>query len=293
MKNILYLAIWTLFLLSCGNHNEVADAYGNFTTTEVIISSETAGQIMFLPHSEGQFVKKNDIAAIIDTVQSYLSVKEMEAKRDAASAKIQNINAQIAVYKEQRVVLEKELLRFNRMKKEGAATQKQLDDLQGQIDIIDTQIKSVKSNIASANAEIVAIEAGIDRALYLLDRAKVKFPSSGTILNKYCEVGELVNPGKAIFKLALLDTMDLKAYISGSQLAAVKLGQKVSVGIDNGDGTLRNYIGTISWIASEAEFTPKNIQTREERLTQVYAFKIRVPNDGAIKINMPGEVRFN
>ncbi len=293
MKNIFYLAAVVSFLTSCGNHDEVADAYGNFTTTEVIISAETAGQILYLPHSEGQKVQVNDVAAIIDTVQSFLSVKELEAKRVAARAKIQNINAQIAVYEKQRAVADKELQRFGKMKKDGAATQKQLDDLQGQIDIIDSQIRSVKSNIAAANAEITAISTGIDRAEYLLDRGKIKFPSSGTILNKYCEAGELVSPGKAIYKLALLDTMELKAYISGNQLSSIKIGQDVSVGIDTQDGALKYYTGTISWIASEAEFTPKNIQTKEERLTQVYAFKIRVPNDGAIKINMPGEVRFN
>ncbi len=282
----------SISLLGCGNGNHEADSYGNFSADEIIIAAETAGRILSMPYDEGHEVKAGMQAFAVDSMQAYLKLKELSARKDAAKAKLRNVETQIEVYEKQKSVLVKERNRFNKMLADGAATPKQIDDFDGQIGIIDTQIKSIASNSLSINAEIKAIEAGLEQAKDMLNKTNPQFLTSGTILEKYAEIGEMANPGKAIYKLANMDTMKLTAYISGNQLSAIQLGQKVTVSIDNPDGSLKDYKGTISWISPQAEFTPKNIQTREERLSQVYALRILVPNDGAIKINMPGEVKF-
>lgn len=293
MRQVFFLiGIAAFFSGACNKQNNSADAYGNFMADEVIVAAETSGQIKQVFASEGQLVKKGDRALILDTVQGYLKVTELKAKEKAAIAKLDNIRTQIAVYNQQREVLNKDLVRINKMLVDGAATQKQYDDITGQIQIIDRQVSVVQSNHAAVQAEIQAIHAGVLLSEDMLSKTKVLFPVTGTVLEKYVETGELAIPGKSLFKVADLDTMKLTAYVSGEQLTSLKLRQKVTVGIDGNDGNIKRYEGTISWIASQAEFTPKNIQTREERLSQVYAIKIAVKNDGAIRINMPGEVWF-
>ncbi len=178
------------------------------------------------------------------------------------------------------------------MLSDGASTQKQYDDISGQIKIIDRQIEVVQSNRFTIRAEIQAIQAGIFLAKDILSKSRVVFPTQGTILEKYVEIGEIASPGKVLYKIANLDKMELTAYVSGEQLSQVKLGQEATVSIDDVNGGLKDFKGKVTWIASQAEFTPKNIQTKEERLSQVYAIKITVKNDGTIRINMPGEVRF-
>jgi HlyD family secretion protein len=293
MRQMFFLiGITTFFSSACNKQNNSADAYGNFMADEVIVAAETSGQIKQAFATEGQLVKKGDRALNLDTVQGYLKVTELKAKEKAAIAKLDNISTQIAVYTQQKEVLNKDLSRINKMLSDGAATQKQYDDITGQIQVIDRQIAVVQSNYAAVQAEIQAIRAGVSLSEDMLSKTKISFPVTGTVLEKYVEAGELAVPGKALFKVANLDTMKLTAYVSGKQLTSLKLRQKVTVGIDDKDGGIKKYEGTISWIASQAEFTPKNIQTREERLSQVYAIKIAVKNDGAIRINMPGEVWF-
>jgi HlyD family secretion protein len=292
MKTLKYSILFILpVIVSCNNNSKTANAYGNFQAVEVIVSAETSGPVIAANIDEGTQIKKGDLAMQIDSVQYALKVNELGAKIKATSAKRSNINAQAAVYEQQKQVALKDLERIKKMFADGAATQKQLDDLNGQIEVINRQISSVQSNLEGINAEVSALEAGIAQSKDMLARTKVIAPISGTILEKYAEAGEMAAPGKALFKIADLDNMELKAYVSALQLPSIKIGQTVKVSIDDTDGKLIDYQGTISWISDEAEFTPKNIQTREERVSQVYAIKVVVKNDGKIKINMPAEVR--
>lgn len=291
IKYIHLLAIG-LLAVGCNNGNSEADAFGNFQATEVIVSAETSGRVVLFDHEEGDPIEKGSVILNIDSVQFSLKLKELKARKKAVIAKKANVATQVDVYNQQLQVLEKDRARIKNMVQDGAATQKQLDDVEGQISIIKKQINAVKSNLIGIEAEVIVIDASIAQTKDMIIRTKVKSPVTGTILQKYIEEGEIAAPGKALFKVANLSNMELKAYISGSQLSTVKLGEEVIVRIDKDQDNLKEYSGKISWIASEAEFTPKNIQTREERLSQVYAIKIIVQNDGAIKINMPGEVVF-
>jgi HlyD family secretion protein len=292
MKNILlFLSAISVLFISCNKNNSNADAYGNFQADEVIISAETSGPIIQVNIDEGLSIQKGELAMVIDSMQYFLKVNELMARLKATIARKSTIYSQVAVYEQQKKIALKDLDRIKKMFADGAATQKQVDDINGQIEVIDKQISSVQSNLQGIDAEIAATESGIKQAADLLARTKIYAPLTGTILEKYAEAGEMAAPGKALFKIADLETMELKAYISALQLSQVKLGQQVTVSIDGPDGKLTHFEGTVSWIASEAEFTPKNIQTREERVSQVYAIKVKVKNDGRIKINMPGEVR--
>ncbi len=294
MKRIIYIIPAIAVLLSsCNRNNQEADAFGNFQAEEVIVSAETSGPINKVNIEEGMNLKKGDLAMVIDSVQYSLKVNELRSKLKAARARKPNVYAQASVYEQQKQIAQKDLERLKKMFADGAATQKQLDDLNGQIEIINRQISSVQSNLEGIDAEASAYESGILQASDMLKRTKVLVPIDGTILEKYAEMGEMAAPGKALFKMANLEVMELKAYASALQLPAIKIGQTVKVSIDGPDGKMIDFDGTISWISPEAEFTPKNIQTREERVSQVYAIKVRVKNDGTIKINMPAEVRFN
>lgn len=289
-----YLFIFAImpFLIACNHNNVATDAYGNFQATEIIVSSETSGKIISFDYKEGDVVEKGAMVVLTDSVQHRLKLQELKARRKAVMARKVNVFAQVEVYDQQLSVLEKDQKRVENLLKEKAATPKQLDDINGQISIINKQINAVESNLTGINAEVAAIEASMAQVKDMLSRTIIKSPVKGTILMKYSQAGEITAPGKALFKLADLTQMELKAYISGNQLSEVKIGQQVNVLIDGKNGDLKEYPGKISWIASEAEFTPKNIQTREERLSQVYAIKVLVENDGVIKINMPGEVVF-
>jgi HlyD family secretion protein len=293
MKTLKYSILFVLpVLISCSKNNKDADAFGNFQAEEVIVSAETSGPIIAVNIDEGIHVKKGDLVMQIDSVQYALKVNELSSKIRATTAKKSNVYAQASVFEQQKQIALRDLDRVKKMFADGAATQKQLDDINGQIEVLNRQISSVQSNLEGINAEVSAFEAGIMQSKDMLARTKVYAPIDGTILEQYSEAGEMAAPGKALFKMANLENMELKAYVSALQLPAIKAGQAVKVSIDGADGKLIDFDGTISWIASEAEFTPKNIQTREERVSQVYAIKVKVKNDGTIKINMPAEVRF-
>lgn len=291
MRSLLYLLTGIATIVAGCSRDEESDAYGNFTATEIFISSETAGKVLAKLANEGENIESGATAYIIDTIQNCLKRDELVARKNSVVAKRANLNAQIAVLSEQRSALVNDVDRFRKMYAEGAASQKQLDDLTNNLKIMDKQIDQVKTNYAAVEAEISATEASIAQINDLIVRACVKAPSGGTVLETYAETGEAVAPGKFLLKLADLRTMELKAYFSGDQLPQLVIGQEVEVLVDNGNEEMRSLQGTISWISSNAEFTPKIIQTRKERVNLVYAVKIKVINDGTIKINMPGEVR--
>jgi HlyD family secretion protein len=292
MKSINILVLTALMLIfSCKSTKDQIDAYGNFTSTEVLVSSETSGKITDKFINEGDLIKTGDIAYLIDTIQNSLKRDELKARKNSTVARTANFSAQVDVLLQQKKSIQTDLERISKMMKDGAATQKQFDDLSNQLEVINKQIDQVKTNYSGIAADVKATDSQIAQIDDLISRSVVKSLISGTILETYAEKGESVAVGKPLFKVANLEEMDLKAYFSGNQLPLLKIGNKAEVLIDDGKGGYKKMEGTISWISSESEFTPKIIQTREERVNLVYAVKIRVKNDGSLKINMPGEVK--
>jgi len=293
MKKIVYiLSVLYITAISCNRNNTGADSFGNFQAEEILVSAQTAGQVKAMYIEEGQKVEAGHLAAELDSTQYWLKVTELRARKEAIVAKRKTIIAQALVHEQQLKVLLKDIERVQNMLKDGAATQKQLDDINGQAEVVKKQIAAVNSGLYSLNIEVDAINAGIAQATDMLERTRIRVPVSGTILEKYIANGEIAAPGKPLFKMANLEYMELKAYISGGQLSSIALGQDVKIKIDGADDKLLEYTGKVTWISDQAEFTPKNIQTREERISQVYAMKVKVKNNGSIKINMPGEVYF-
>ncbi len=291
MRNNLIIAMLSIFLFSCSNTDEKSDAFGNFEADPVIVSTEVSGKILQLNVEKGRKIEAGFVAAVIDTVQASLKLKQIDAQKAAVIAKRQTIQSQVAVFEEQIKNLQINEKRVAQMVKDQAATQKQLDDITGQISVIEKQIESTKTQFTSVNKELEVLETQMETTLDLLGRSTIKSPVNGTILETYVEQGELATPGKALFKIASLDELTLKVYVSGAQLPNVKIGQLVNVFIDKSETENQTLSGTVTWVSSEAEFTPKIIQTKEERVKLVYAVKVAVKNDGTLKIGMPGEIK--
>ncbi|AHW58885.1 HlyD family secretion protein [Draconibacterium orientale] len=292
MKKILYIISLPILLLACQADNDTADAYGNFEAETVIVSAETPGKILELNVDKGDKIEAGYSAALIDTVQLHLQLLQLDAQQTAVLTKRQSIQSQIAVFEEQKTNLKINEKRIQKMLKDGAATQKQLDDIQGQISVIDKQIANTKTQFTLISKEQEVLEAQKASIADQLNRCYIKSPVSGTILETYAEQGELTTSGKALFKIADISELELKVYVSGAQLPHVKLGQQIDVIVDQNATENQHFTGTITWISSEAEFTPKIIQTKEERVKLVYAVKVTVKNNGTLKIGMPGEVRW-
>lgn len=288
---IIYLPL-TILLMACQSNEQVPDAYGNFEATEVTVSAETAGKIQFLHVTEGETLQQGQFVGLIDTTQLYLRKKQLQASLKVIRARTPGISSQVAVLREQKRIAEKELRRFQELAQEGAATQKQVDDLQAQVDVLEKQIQSTRTQEAPLLSELDMIQAQTEQIEDQIQDARIEAPISGRVLLKLAESGEIVTPGMPLFRMASLDTLTLRAYISGRQLSEIKLGQAVQVMVDKAGGEYKSLDGILSWIADQAEFTPKVIQTRDERVDLVYAIKVRVPNDGSLKIGMPGEVIF-
>ncbi|WP_297099127.1 HlyD family efflux transporter periplasmic adaptor subunit [uncultured Draconibacterium sp.] len=293
MKKILYIISLPLLFIACQSDNDAADAYGNFEAETVIVSAETPGKILELNVDKGDKIDAGYPTALIDTVQLHLQLLQLDAQQTAVVAKRQSIQSQIAVFEEQKANLKINEERIKKMLKDGAATQKQLDDIQGQISVIDKQIANTKTQFTLVSKEQEVLEAQKASVADQLSRCTIKSPVSGTILETYAEQGELTTAGKALFKIADISELELKVYVSGAQLPHVKIGQQLDVLVDQNAAENQHFTGTITWISSEAEFTPKIIQTKEERVKLVYAVKVTVKNDGTLKIGMPGEVRWN
>ncbi|MCG6188893.1 HlyD family secretion protein [Maribellus maritimus] len=290
MKKILLIMLFAALLFSCNNTDEKSDAFGNFEADPVIVSSESSGKILQLNIEKGQKIEAGFMAALIDTVQIDLKLKQIDAQKSATLSKKQSIQSQIEIYEEQIKNLETNKKRVAQMVKDQAATQKQLDDVTSQISVIKKQIAGTRTQFTSVNKELDILETQKETAEDLFQRCQVESPVSGTILETYIEQGELATPGKPLFKIADLDELTLKVYVSGAQLPNVKIGQQVNVVIDKSETENQELSGRVNWISSEAEFTPKIIQTKEERVKLVYAVKVKVKNDGTLKVGMPGEV---
>lgn len=292
MKNLIFPAIIALLLFSCSNNDDLSDAYGNFEADEIIISSEANGKILELELENGQELKQGQLIAKIDTVLLHLKVKQLNSLKNEVMVNTRDVLSQIKVLEEQKKVILVEKGRVENLIADSAASTKQLDDIIGKINIIDKQIEAVRIKNSVVLSKLEALNVQLEQVEYELSKCKVINPVNGIVLQKFVEPYELVMKGKALYKIANLETMELKAYISGTQLPNIKIGQKVKVLIDKTEDENSELEGTINWISSTAEFTPKIIQTKEERVKLVYAIKVTVKNDGTLKIGMPGEVKF-
>lgn len=290
ISKILIIGFAGLFLISCHQGNKRSDAYGNFEATEINVSAEVPGKIIMFNIEEGIRLDSGRLVGLIDTLPLHLQLMQLQANRKAIAAQSRPVVAQMDVLQTQLDHALKEAGRFQKLLEGGAATQKQFDDIQNQVNVLRQQIKSIGSQHAPIIGRIQAVDAQIASVKDKIERCSVYNPVSGTVLVKLAEAGEMTGAGRPLYRIADLSTMYLRAYASGDQLPHMALGDEVEVQIDDTKTKNRILNGTISWISSEAEFTPKIVQTKEDRVDMVYAFKVRVENDGSLKIGMPGEV---
>jgi HlyD family secretion protein len=307
---IKFLAAGTLLMATaCNSKNGNFDASGTFETDEVIVSSELSGKITRLGIEEGQAIARDSIIGEVDAANIALQKEQVEANIRALSQKTADVTPQVRLLENQLAVQQSQLnnllhekTRIENLVRQDAATGKQLDDINAQVDVArkslsvtQQEINVRRSNIATQNRSILSesepLQKRVEQLQDQIRRASIVNPINGTVITKYAEEGEITSAGKALYKIADLSTMTLRAYISGTQLSKVKLGQAVKVKVDEGEG-YRELPGTITWIADKAEFTPKTIQTKEERANLVYAMKVKVKNDGYLKIGMYGELNF-
>ena len=303
------IAMAVLFT-ACNRNTPKFDASGTFEVDEVIVSAEQTGKILSFNVFEGQSIPQNNVVGIIDAENLSLQKEQIQASIEALHEKTADVQPQIKMLQDQLAVqqsqlanLQHERTRIENLLKQDAATGKQLDDINSQIDVLQKQMDVTKqqinvqrTNVNTQNRTVLSEKKPLEKRVAQLSeqisKANIINPVNGTVITKYAEAGEITSAGKALYKIANLDTLILRAYVSGTQLPQIKLNQQVKVLIDSGAKAYREYPGTITWISDKAEFTPKTIQTKEERANLVYAIKVRVKNDGYLKIGMYGEVMF-
>jgi len=311
MRIILSIITVALFLLGCNSNENGHDASGTFEVDEVIVSSEIGGQLLSFKVDEGDTLSKGQTVGVIDSTNLSLQKQQVEASIRSLSQKTSDAGPQIKLLQNQLEVQQSQMnnmlherKRLENLLKADAATSKQLDDMDAQIDVLrrqmtvtQQQIAVQRNNVSTQNRSVLSEAAPMRKQVSQigeqLSKANIINPVNGTVITKYVEEGEYTSPGKALYKIADLSTVTLRAYVTGAQLPQIKLGQQVTVLIDSGANKYRQYPGTITWISDKAEFTPKTIQTKEERANLVYAIKIKVKNDGYLKIGMYGEVKLN
>lgn len=293
MAHIAKLLLLIILTAGCNSNKEKSDAYGVFETEPVFVAAEFPGKVINILANEGQQINAGDLLAVTDTTQLMLRLLQLDAQKAAVGSGKESVTAQIAVYEQQKQNLLLNQKRVDAMLEDGAATQKQLDDLSAEIKITDRQIASTQTRFSQINSELKVLEAQKQISEDQLLRSKITAPITGIVLDKYIEPGELAAQGKTLFKIANLDQLILKVYVSATQLPNIRIGQEVEVLTDKSETENNSMSGFITWISSEAEFTPKIIQTKEERVKLVYAVKVAVKNDGTLKIGMPGEINFN
>lgn len=291
-KRNIVIVLTLAILISCNKREKLSDAYGNFEAVQVTVSSESAGKIHFLNIEEGMQPDSGSIVALIDTTDLYLKKLQLQTQKSAVSVKRNSVEGQIEVQQQQKANLTIEKNRITRLIADKAATQKQLDDVNGAFELVEKQIASIKTQNTGIAEEMQVIDRQIAQVNESIQKCYIRNPVKGTVLSKFAESGEIAVPGRALYKIADLSVMELKVYVSGIQLPDIKIGQQVEVLIDAGKKENRKLSGIVSWISPKAEFTPKIIQTKEERVNLVYGIKVRVVNDGSLKIAMPAEVNF-
>lgn len=293
MKNWLLLLVIPI-LSKCTTTPTDADAFGNFEAREVLVSSEVAGKILFLQVEEGQTLPAGQLVGLVDTSTLHLRKRQLEASIHALRRKTQDIKPQIEVLQTQRNNLLRERNRLKALVESNLAPSQKLDELEGQLAVTDQQILAAQSQNQNLNdgilAEISPLSAQIDQVNDQIAKCHLFNPIDGTVLLKITEDQEIAVPGKALYSIADLNEMYLRVYLSGEQLGSINLGQEVRIRLDDGAEGNKEMPGLVSWISSKAEFTPKIVQTKDQRVNLVYAVKITVKNDGTIKIGMPGEL---
>lgn len=292
METRLIIIITAAMLAGCSGKTDEADAYGTFEATEVIVSAETSGRILKFEVTEGSDVEKGKEIALIDTTLFHLQKAEIDAGMKSVRTRVSSINAQNEILNQQIANLNVNIARIENMLKNDAATQKQYDDLTGQVAVLQKQIAANNTQKASVAAELSIFDSKKAMLNEQADRSCVRSPLKGTIIEKYSEAGEMTTAGRPLVKIADLSLIKLKVYISGAQLGSLKVGGECTVRVDEGEKGYNTFPGKISYISGKAEFTPKIIQTKEERVTLVYAVTIEVKNDGTMKSGMPGEAIF-
>ena len=296
IKNILFLC-FAILLSACDRGKGDYDASGVFETTEVIVSAEANGKIMQFDIEEGQLLDAGREIGYIDTVQLYLKKMQLQANMKSVKTRCTDVPRQIAATKQQIATQRNELRRFENLVKSNAANQKQVDDINAQILVLERQLAAQTETLENSNRGVSEESTGLDIQVAQLNdqlqKSIITSPIRGTVLSKYAEQGELATQGRALFKIADMDNMFLRAYITSGQLTEVKIGQQVRIFADFGEKDIKEYAGTITWISDKSEFTPKTIQTRDERANLVYAVKIAVKNDGYLKKGMYGELKLN
>ncbi|HKU61615.1 MAG TPA: HlyD family efflux transporter periplasmic adaptor subunit [Gemmatimonadales bacterium] len=282
------LVLATLVLAACAG--EQPDAYGNFEATEVTVAAEVGGRLLAFGLEEGDRVARDSVVGVVDTVPLVIARQELVARRAAAAAHTREAGSSIAALEVQRTIADRELARTERLRRQAAATAQQHDQAEQGARVVREQLAGARAAQAGAQQDVAAIEAQVASIDDKLARSRVRSPLSGTVLARYVEAGEFVQAGQPLFKLAGLDSLTFRAYVSNAQLTQLALGQEVTVGVDRAD-SIATMPGRVTWIASSAEFTPTPIQTRDERADQVYAVKVAVANpDGRLRIGMPGEL---
>ena len=281
-----------LVIFSCNSQKDASDAFGNFEADDQLVSSEIAGKILSANFEEGMTLKKGAEIAVVDTIPILLQIAQLESQQVTIRAKKQSVQAQMAVVTQQKKNLEVDKVRILNMLKDGAATQKQKDDVTGNLELLDKQSLSTRSQELVLTGESEGVSTQLAQLQDKLNRCRILSPINGLVLERYKKAGELVATGQSLCRVADVSTLNLRVYVSGDQLPHLKIGQKVKVLIDDTASKNRSLEGTVAWVSSEAEFTPKIIQTKVERVKLVYAVKVTVVNDGFLKIGMPGEIKF-
>lgn len=286
-----------LILSACGKGNDAYDASGIFEAREVIVSAKGTGELMQFDVQEGQLVEANKQIGYIDTTQLYLKKLQVLANMQAIGSRYYNVSRQIASIQQQISTQKAEQKRYENLVELNVANQKQLDDIKANIALLEKQLtaqtETLENNNRSIAGESLGLEAQVAQIEDQIEKSIIYSPISGTILSKYAEAGELATQGRTLFKVADIENMYLRVYITADQLTTLKIGQEVKVYADQGKSDRKEYPGSITWISDKAEFTPKTIQTRNERANLVYAVKIAIKNDGFIKKGMYGEIKIN
>jgi len=291
MRNL--LLSFVLFIVAC-SRNTKPDAYGTFEANEVVVSAETTGQLLTFTPVEGAQLARGAVVAVVDTSQLSLEKQQLVAQRQATGSRVNEVSQQIRVLEIQRQIARRNYERTRRLFDEKAATAQQLDQAERDYRVLGAQIDAARAQQQSIGREVSSGEARVAQITQRLGKSHIENPEKGTVLATFTRAGEIVQPGQPLYRIANLDTLTFRAYVAESQLSSLKLGGRVVVHIDAGDGKLLSQTGTVTWISSKAEFTPTPVQTRDERADLVYAVKVRVQNSaGLLKIGMPGDMTFD
>ena len=297
MKKLMIMAAGLAILASCGNSDKEYDATGVFEATEVTVAAEQSGALMMFDVNEGDEIALGKEVGLIDTTQIWLKIQQAGATKAVYQSQKPDMEKQIAATRQQLVKARQDQQRYKELVADGAAPSKLLDDATNQVQVLqkqlDAQISSLNTQLSTLNSQVSTVDVQVSQLMDQLQKCHITTPIKGTVLEKFVERGEFVAVGKPLFKMADTQQMFIRAYVTSAQLKDIKIGQKVKVFADYGDGQKKEYEGRVSWISSRSEFTPKTIQTDDERADLVYAIKVAIKNDGYVKIGMYGEVKFN